>query len=179
MKLRPKKETQGRRSDKSHYRDMRLPPLERFMLRVNESDGHWLWKGHLSSKGYGFFCVDKVNTFAHRWAYMLLVGEVPEGVEVDHECLVRSCVNPGHLRLATSSENSQHREGGNQGATSRFRGVYWDRKSRKWRASASRSNPPERITSLHEVEEVAAEAAIAARMELFTRNSLDRKGAMQ
>lgn len=42
---------------------------------------------------------------AHRWFYEQLVGDIPEGYEVDHLCKVTSCVNPAHLEAVTKREN--------------------------------------------------------------------------
>lgn len=42
---------------------------------------------------------------AHRVAYELWVGPIPEGMELDHRCKVRACINPAHLEPVTHAEN--------------------------------------------------------------------------
>jgi HNH endonuclease len=60
----------------------------------------WLWTG-ATTKGYGRFR----GTGAHRFAYELLVGPIPQGLQLDHLCRVRNCVNPEHLEPVTCQEN--------------------------------------------------------------------------
>jgi hypothetical protein len=69
--------------------------------------GCWLWVGHINADGYGSIRVQKVLYQVHRYAYTILVGEVPEGLELDHTCQVRCCVNPAHLKPVTSAENKR------------------------------------------------------------------------
>jgi HNH endonuclease len=83
-----------------------LTPEERFWVKVDK-DGPlperspelgpcWVWTGGLAD-GYGAFSLDGRQIKAHRVAYSWLVGEVPEGCELDHLCRVRRCCNPVHL----------------------------------------------------------------------------------
>jgi hypothetical protein len=69
-----------------------------------------LWNGTISSFGYGRFKVDgsKSSTrkvHAHRVAYQLLVGPIPEGHEIHHHCGNRLCVSPDHLVALTAEEH--------------------------------------------------------------------------
>lgn len=66
--------------------------------------GHWLWTASLI-RGYGQFRVNHRPAYAHRYAYEHLVGPVPEGLELDHLCRVRRCVNPDHLQPVTHRQN--------------------------------------------------------------------------
>lgn len=72
----------------------------------------WLWIGKRSA-GYGRLNVRRdgrhVTLLAHRVSYETWVGPIPEGMEVDHVCRERLCINPAHLRLATPKENSTNR----------------------------------------------------------------------
>ena len=69
----------------------------------------WLWRGRLNTDGYGTFKVDGGRFGAHRFAYELVVSKIPEGLQIDHLCRVRHCVNPAHLEPVTSRENSLRR----------------------------------------------------------------------
>ncbi len=89
---------------------------ERFWEKVNkEADGGcWEWNG-ATSFGYGeIYWAPKeeggtVVRFAHIVAYELLIGPVPEGLELDHECDNTICVRPapGHVQPKTHRENIQ------------------------------------------------------------------------
>jgi hypothetical protein len=89
-----------------HYQRFRshgtveLPTYEeRFWSKVVKCDGCWSWKGWHSSQGYGGVATreGKSSTYAHRVAYELTVGPIPDGYHVDHLCRNRSCCNPDHL----------------------------------------------------------------------------------
>lgn len=68
--------------------------------------GCWLWTASVKPNGYGQFGVtDGDVRYAHRLAYEFLVGPVPDGLELDHLCRVRHCVNPAHLEPVTRREN--------------------------------------------------------------------------
>jgi hypothetical protein len=66
----------------------------------------WIWTGSTDEKGYGRFH-DNGPRKAHRCSYELHVGEIPDGLEPDHLCRNRPCVNPGHLEVVTHRENCQ------------------------------------------------------------------------
>lgn len=67
--------------------------------------GCWLWLGGISDRGYGIANYNKKRFKAHRFVYQTLVGEIKEGLCLDHLCRVRSCVNPKHLEQVTFQEN--------------------------------------------------------------------------
>lgn len=70
------------------------------------NSGCWLWTASLDRKGYGQFRFPDGRTGrAHRYAYESFVGPIPTGLEIDHLCRVRSCVNPTHLEPVTHLEN--------------------------------------------------------------------------
>lgn len=69
----------------------------------------WIWTGAKNAKGYGSLRVGSKSHLAHRWAYTLLVGEIPAGLTVDHTCRVPACVNPAHLEPVTNAVNIARR----------------------------------------------------------------------
>ena len=79
---------------------------ERFWAKVNKTKNCWLWTGHLTWDGYGGFWLGKTEVRAHRYAYELLVGPIPEGLTLDHLCRNRPCVHPLHLEPVTVQINT-------------------------------------------------------------------------
>lgn len=85
----------------------------RFWEKVDRSGGLfacWTWKGYVNSAGYAVFWwgTHRNPEPVHRVAWQLTVGDIPEGMYLDHLCRNRSCVNPSHLEPVTPSQN-QHR----------------------------------------------------------------------
>lgn len=66
----------------------------------------WVWQLSKNSDGYGNLWVDGSCKKAHRVYYEDHVGPIPDGLQIDHLCRVRICVNPEHLEPVTSRENS-------------------------------------------------------------------------
>lgn len=58
--------------------------------------GCWIWLGK-PHDGYGRLVADGREQRAHRWVYEQMVGPIPRGLQLDHLCRVRRCVNPLHL----------------------------------------------------------------------------------
>lgn len=80
--------------------------IARFFIRVAElPDGCWLWTGSCDRVGYGMFGAAKRHFRAHRYSYELLIGDIPVGLEMDHLCRMRECVNPFHVEPVTMQEN--------------------------------------------------------------------------
>jgi hypothetical protein len=78
-----------------------------FWERVSrgDPDGCWPWLGWKDGEGYGTFWIDGRYHRAHRFAYELLVGPIPEGLQPDHLCRNHACCNPTHLEPVTQREN--------------------------------------------------------------------------
>ncbi len=99
-----------------------IPPTdeERFWAKVDKSEfisptrgdlgPCWLWTG-ATVRGYGVFWANGKNVIAHRFAYTLEYGSIPDGLTLDHLCYTRNCVRHSHLEPVTSGENVQRSRG--------------------------------------------------------------------
>lgn len=80
--------------------------------KVDKTDTCWLWTGYTTPDGYGVMAGEREGdrnrtSGVHRVSYELLVGPIPAGLEIDHLCQVRNCVNPDHLEPVTRDENAR------------------------------------------------------------------------
>ncbi|MEU6543900.1 HNH endonuclease signature motif containing protein [Streptomyces sp. NPDC046859] len=83
------------------------PTLEqKIFSRITEAkSGCWLWTGTRVGTGYGQLDIAGRKRPAHRVVYEFLIGEIPGGLDLDHLCRVRHCVNPWHLEPVTRQVN--------------------------------------------------------------------------
>jgi hypothetical protein len=110
------------------------PVAERLLYRTNIQgwDECWLWLGSKNEKGYGHIRADMNGPVmqVHRVAYETWVGEIPEGLEIDHLCGTRNCVNPSHLEVVDRRTNvNRGRRNQNHGKTRCLHGHPFDAKN--------------------------------------------------
>lgn len=92
---------------------MRIPPgsttEDRFRAKMEPCpmSGCWLWTDLVTTAGYGRLWNGERVVAAHRWAFERYAGPIPEGLQLDHLCRVRVCVNPDHLEVVTTAENTR------------------------------------------------------------------------
>src|ERR1035437_6893898 len=82
--------------------------IARFWAKVDKTEDCWNWTAHTDGMGYGQLAKPGQHgglVVAHRFAYELLVGPIPEGLQLDHLCRNRACVNPDHLEPVTRRVN--------------------------------------------------------------------------
>ena len=89
-----------------------VTPMQRLMSRVERTDGCWLWTGAKTGHGYGVIYYKGRQIGAHVLSYRLLMGDIPEGYDLDHLCRTPACVNPAHLEPVTHAENCRRGERG-------------------------------------------------------------------
>lgn len=77
------------------------------MSKVQVTEGCWNWLGNINTKTkYGRYCKNYKQVLAHRYSYTIHVGELVDGMVIDHICRNRKCVNPKHLRQVTRAINA-------------------------------------------------------------------------
>ena len=82
-----------------------LPAHIQDKISPEPNSGCWLWTAAIDESRYGVISERRKSTQAHRVVYRLLVGEIADGMHLDHLCRVRCCVNPLHLEPVTPRIN--------------------------------------------------------------------------
>lgn len=167
-----------------HYKQKRggkeLRPLrpkltlaQRFWQKVRKTESCWAWTAGTDSDGYGRVWVDGCMRLAHRVAWEMTNGPIPEGMFLDHRCSNPACVNPTHLRVVTNAQNGQHRTGAARNSNSGIRGVYWRKDKNAWQAYA-KLNGRDYFGGYHSTIEAADKAARALRARLHTHDDHEK-----
>ena len=152
----------------------RLTSPEARMAEWTRREGVCLiWTGGQNGAGYGQMRADGKNVLAHRWAYEHAHGLIPSGMQVDHVCHNRACVEPSHLRLATPKQNAEHKIQARMDSRTGVRGVRAGKREGKWRAYVTHNGKARSLGTFATIAE-AEEAARLKRLELFTHNNADR-----
>ncbi len=79
--------------------------INRFMSKVKKTNNCWEWTGFKNPDGYGKFFYNKKQRLAHRVSYELFKEDIPKGLQIDHLCRNRACVNYNHMEIVTNHEN--------------------------------------------------------------------------
>lgn len=91
-----------------YTKEIGMTQYQYLLLSVQKNVGAnecWIWSWQLNDTGYGTLKVNAKRRTAHRVAYELRYGEIPKGLELDHLCRNRACINPLHLEPVTHKEN--------------------------------------------------------------------------
>ena len=100
-------------TDFTRKRGRKPTPKDQLWERLDKSSACWTWTGKRYPTGYGRFG----KHYAHRVAYELAYGPIPEGMHVCHSCDNPPCCNPAHLWIGTPKDNMQDRERKGRGKT--------------------------------------------------------------
>lgn len=84
-----------------------LPEIRQKIEVIEEC---WIWNGPLNESGYGYVAGNGVIGSVHRFMYVALREQIPQGFELDHHCRNPRCCNPAHLEPVTPEENYRRRQ---------------------------------------------------------------------
>lgn len=146
---------------------------ERFWAKVNKTEACWTWTG-ATYNGYGVVRAGGKAQLAHRVLYAWTKGAIPEGVQLDHMCHNRACVNPSHIRFADWETNGQNRASANKNSKTGIRGVYWNKDRRGWFSAITLNREVIRRGPFQRLQD-AEDAATELRREHMPFSLMDRK----
>lgn len=135
----------------------------------------WLWTGSIVSGGYGNLHVGDGMKYVHRLSFERYLGEIPNGMYVDHKFVSygcpKNCLNPDHLRLATHGENMQNFSDVRSDSATGYTGVHYYKSRDKYTARISFEGKDYHL-GYFLTKESAWEARKAKEIELFTHSPL-------
>mgnify|MGYP001761453403 FL=1 len=136
-----------------------------------------VWTGDLNEHGYGRIVSGGRKMRVHRYVYQEANGPIPGGMEVDHTCHNRACVELSHLRLVTRKQNLENLSGAREFSATGVRGVYPLRRNGRdtgrFVAEVKNSGRRYHLGVFPTIEE-ADRAVVAKRLELYTHNEVDK-----
>lgn len=106
FKIKPYRAATARFCSTACHSESRSNDLAAFYDKVAYTADCHLWQGALTRDGYGVFSYRGHSVRAHRWLYEQLFGPIPKGMQLNHTCDIRSCVNLTHLVLGTAADNT-------------------------------------------------------------------------
>lgn len=137
---------------------------EAFQAYVDTSGDCHLWNGPARGP-YGVIRVNGEYQAAHRYAWERVNGPIPEGMEINHRCWVKKCVNPDHLETVTPAQNTSYQSGPRRDNKSTgIRNVYPNRDG--FMVQITKNRQYHYCGTYPTIEEAAA-VAKATRKELF------------
>lgn len=153
-----------------------IPLRDRLVRHISQAEtGCWLWLGSIDRCGYGKINAEvngRRESLAHRASYFCFRGEdVPVGLEIDHICKTRSCINPEHLRAVTHADNvrasdrlTNHR---NRRKDACLRGHPLDGENVRWQAHEDRpaSRHCRACSKMHSLRRRAEKALLGIEIE--------------
>jgi len=80
-----------------------LTQIQVRQFSAENEQGCWVWQRHTDKDGYGKWR----GNGAHRFAHVAFIGEIPPGLQIDHLCRNRACVNPWHMEVVTKAVNQK------------------------------------------------------------------------
>lgn len=104
---------------------------DRFWSKVEKTTGCWNWIAGLFDNGYGLFRSGNRLVRAHRFAWELANGAIPPGMQVNHHCDNKRCVNPEHLYVGDQKQNRADAVRRHRTATGLKNGMYTHPESRR------------------------------------------------
>lgn len=142
---------------------------EALQKRVRQDGECLTWTGSVNQWGYGRVQVGgRKLRVVHHLAWEVEHGPIPDGLEIDHVCFNRGCVNVEHLRTVTKSENARHRQGAQPGSKSGVRNVHAYGRAGRWQVRLKVDGKHISYGVFDTIEE-ATKVATLARKDLFDR----------
>lgn len=136
------------------------------------------WTENRDRKGYGYLSWDGRTWRAHRAAYVVARGPIPDDKVINHICGNRACIKVSHLELVTMRENNEYRTVPERRNTSGHRGVTFDKKKGRYRAQVH-SRGTNHYLGLFATAEEAAKAAAAGRARLHSMPEFEDRFAAE